>query len=323
MADNTGSVSFRDRFDAIQTEVSKVIVGHDEALRQVLTALMAKGHAILEGVPGLGKTLLIRSLAQALNVRFSRIQFTPDLMPADILGTNIVVDDETKGKRFEFQEGPIFGNAILADEINRATPKTQSALLQAMEERNVTVSRVTHALPPPFFVLATQNPIEMEGTYPLPEAQLDRFMFKINVPASSLSELVEILDRTTGEKQPDVKVVADGQDIIRMQQEVRAAALPDDVRNYCAKLALATHPGSEFATEEVNRFVRFGVSPRGAQALALTAKVMALGAGRSAASIEDVKAVALPSLRHRIILNFEAEADGVSADDIIRKLITD
>ena len=308
---------FRQRYDAIQNELSRVIVGQRDLLELVIIALLAGGHALLEGVPGLGKTLLVRTLAQALDLRFSRIQFTPDLMPADILGTNLIVQDESGRRRFEFQRGPVFGQIVLADEINRATPKTQSALLEAMQEHAVTTAGETRRLEEPFFVLATQNPIEMEGTYPLPEAQLDRFLFKLRVPFPELADLQEIVDRTTGPAEPSAACVADGASVTQMQALARQVPVASHVREYAARLVLATHPESPQAVDSARRFVRYGASPRGVQALILAGKVRALSQGRVNVAIEDLQALALPALRHRLILNFEGEAEGTDPDDVL------
>jgi MoxR-like ATPase len=284
----------------------------------VVIALLSGGHVLLEGVPGLGKTLLVRTLAQALDLRFSRIQFTPDLMPADILGTNLIVQDESGRRRFEFQPGPVFAQIVLADEINRATPKTQSALLEAMQEHAVTTAGETRRLDEPFFVLATQNPIEMEGTYPLPEAQLDRFLFKLRVPFPELSDLQEIIDRTTGPEEQAAAQVTGGQAIMRLQALARQVPVAAHVREYAARLVLATHPSSPGAVDTARRFVRYGASPRGVQALILAGKVRALSRGRVNVAVEDLQALALPALRHRLILNFEGEAEGTDPDNVLR-----
>ena len=314
-------VEFRQMFRAIQDELRRVIVGQQELLELVIIAMLSGGHVLLEGVPGLGKTLLVRTLAQALDLRFSRIQFTPDLMPADILGTNLIVQDESGRRRFEFQSGPVFAQIVLADEINRATPKTQSALLEAMQEHAVTTGGETRRLVEPFFVLATQNPIEMEGTYPLPEAQLDRFLFKLRVPFPELTELEEIIDRTTGPEESAAGRVADGPAVVGMQALARQVPVAAHVREYAARLVLATHPGSAGAVESARRFVRYGASPRGAQALILAGKVRALSQGRVNVAVEDLQALALPALRHRLILNFEGEAEGTDPDDVLRVAI--
>ncbi|MDL1900809.1 AAA family ATPase [Anaerolineae bacterium CFX9] len=306
----------------IEAEVKRVIVGQDDVVRAVLICIIAGRHALLEGVPGLGKTILIRTMADALNLRFSRIQFTPDMQPADITGTDILEDSaDGRSKIRRFQPGPVFANLILADEINRATPKTQSALLEAMAEKTVTVANTTYPLEAPFFVLATQNPLEMEGTYPLPEAQLDRFMFKVNVSFPSREELVSILDRTTGSGVPSAQKVADGAQVIEMGRKALDVPVPTHVTEYVARLVLATHAGTPDAPEIVRRYVRYGASPRGAQSLILGAKINALLEGRFNVAFDDVAAVAPAALRHRIILNYDAGADGVPADAIIAETI--
>ncbi len=312
---------FREAFLKIQNEVSKRIVGQKEIIEGVLICLMTGGHALLEGVPGLGKTLLIRTLREALDLGFSRIQFTPDLMPADIIGTNVVAEDEDGRKFFEFQHGPVFANLILADEINRATPKTQSALLEAMQEKSVTVAGKHRALSLPFFVMATQNPLEMEGTYPLPEAQLDRFFFKLKVEYPSLEELDLVMERTTKREMPSVEKVSDGAEINALEQIVRDIIVAEDVRRYALRIVLSTHPEAEEAPELTRKYVRYGSSPRGAQSLILGAKVKAILDGRYNVSREDIQAVALPSLRHRLILSFEGEAEGIDPDGIIQRLL--
>ncbi|MBS0198557.1 MAG: MoxR family ATPase [Planctomycetes bacterium] len=317
---------FRTVFAALKAEVGKVVVGHAEVVDAVLTSLFAGGNVLLEGVPGLGKTLLVRTLSQSLSLPFSRIQFTPDLMPADVIGTNIVMEDPDTGRRkFEFQRGPIFAQVVLADEINRATPKTQSALLEAMQERSVTVAGVTHKLNKPFIVLATQNPIEQEGTYPLPEAQLDRFIFKIVVGYSQLDDLITILDRTTSTEQPEVRNILDGPTILDLQNLVRGVIVAPHVKEYVARLVLASHPGTATAAGGVNgptnKYVRCGASPRGAQALMLAGKVRALVDGRFHVSFGDIKFVAPMCLRHRILMNFEAEADKIDSDSIVKQLL--
>ncbi len=313
---------FRHKFKTLRDEIGKAIVGHAEVIDGVLTALFVGGHVLLEGVPGLGKTYLIRTLAQALDLQFSRIQFTPDLMPADIIGTTIISEDPASGKRsFEFQRGPLFAQIVLADEINRATPKTQSALLEAMQEHTITVGGTRHALEEPFFVMATQNPIEQEGTYPLPEAQLDRFMFKLVVNYSSREELKTILERTTTGYQPQINKVMRGADILGTQQLVRRVVMAPHVEDYAIRTAMASHPGGPHALDITNKYVRWGVSPRAVQALALSAKLHALLDGRFNASFSDVKKMYLPAMRHRVILNFEGEAEGISTDDVLREIL--
>ena len=312
---------FRETFLKIQNEVSKRIVGQKEIIEGVLICLMTGGHALLEGVPGLGKTLLIRTLHEVLDLEFSRIQFTPDLMPADIIGTNVVAEDDEGRKFFEFQRGPVFANLILADEINRATPKTQSALLEAMQEKSVTVAGQHRTLSLPFFVMATQNPLEMEGTYPLPEAQLDRFFFKLKVEYPNLEELDLVMERTTKREVPSVEKVSDGAEINALEQIVRDIIIAEDVRRYALRIVLSTHPDSDEAPELTRKYVRYGSSPRGAQSLILGAKVKAILDGRYNVSREDIQSVALPSLRHRLILSFEGEAEGIDPDGIILHLL--
>ena len=312
---------FRDRYAVLREQISKVIVGHDDVVHGVLTCLFVGGHCLLEGVPGLGKTLLIRTLATTLDLDFSRIQFTPDLMPADILGTNMVMETPGGKRSFEFQRGPIFTQICLADEINRATPKTQSALLETMQEGTVTVAGIRHELKQPFFVMATQNPIEQEGTYPLPEAQLDRFFFKLWVGYSSRDDLNTIVSRTTKQEHATVEKVMDGQEIVKWQQLVRKVILAEHVQDYLVRLTLATHPDGEYALPITNQYLSWGGSPRAAQTLALAAKVRALLEGRYNVSYEDVRRVYLPSLRHRIVLNFEAQAEGVEPDRVLLDLL--
>ncbi len=313
--------SFRSSIATLKSEIAKTIVGNEDVIDGVLMCLLAGGHALLEGVPGLGKTSLVRTLAQALSLAFSRIQFTPDLMPADILGTTIIDETQGGGRVFEFRKGPIFANIVLADEINRATPKTQSALLEAMQEHRVSVGKHTHVLEEPFVVLATQNPLESEGTYPLPEAQLDRFFMKLHVPFPSREELHAILDRTTGEAPEERSPVLAREDILRMQSLVRRVPVARHVQDYAIRVVQATHPDGPDAPDVCKRFVRFGASPRGAQAVLLAAKIRALFEGRFAASIDDVRAVALPALRHRTLLNFEGEAEGVKTDQVIEAIL--
>jgi MoxR-like ATPase len=311
---------FRGDFEKVRAEIAKAIVGHADVVEGTLTCLFANGHVLLEGVPGLGKTLLIRTLSQALQLKFSRIQFTPDLMPADVTGTTIVVEGE-HGRDFQFRRGPIFAQIVLADEINRATPKTQSALLEAMQERSVTVGGVSHQLDKPFLVMATQNPIEQEGTYPLPEAQLDRFFFKLLLGYSSREELATILERTTTGASPEIHAVLDAETILHHQKLVRRVRVEPVVQDFAVRLTLASHPKGPFATPLVNRFLRFGASPRAAQTLVLAGKVRALLAGRPFVNADDIKSVALPALRHRVMTNFEAEAEGKGVDEIVQNLI--
>jgi len=311
--------SFRADLDRLLAEIGRRLVGQSEVAGAVVSALLAGGHVLIEGVPGLGKTLLVRALAEALELTFSRVQFTPDLMPADIIGTNLIVDDPG-GRRFEFQRGPIFAQVVLADEINRATPKTQSALLEAMQEQSVTVGKQTYPLPPPFFVLATQNPIEMEGTYPLPEAQLDRFTFKLRVEFPPRADLHGILDRTTGAEPPAIRAVLGRDRLLEMRALVRQVPVARPVQDYVVRLIEATHP-TRAPIPDVKRFVRYGSSPRGAQAIILAAKIEALRAGRFAPSFADVRRVALPALRHRVLLNFEGEAEGVTSDVVVERLL--
>jgi len=310
-----------EKMGAVRGEISKLIVGQTEVVDGVLIALLAGGHVLLEGAPGLGKTMLVRTLAQAVALKYSRIQFTPDLMPADVIGTSVVQENVDGRKSLGFQPGPIFTNLLLADEINRATPKTQSALLEAMQEKQVTVAHTSHLLEEPFFVMATQNPLEMEGTYPLPEAQLDRFLFKLRVPYPGREDLHEILDRTTQGTVASVRPVVNGSQILEMRQIVRAVPVAPHVQEYVVKLTLATHPETR-ENLVASKYFRYGSSPRGAQTLILGGKVRALLDGRYNVSLEDIRALLLPSLRHRIILNFEAQADGRTADDLLEEIAT-
>jgi len=315
------AAEFREKFAAIRTEIHKVIVGQEKVIDDVLTVLFAGGHCLLEGVPGLGKTLLIRTLSEVLELNFRRIQFTPDLMPADIIGTSIVVEDERGGRRFEFQKGPIFGQMVLAAENNRATPKTQSALLEAMQEKSVTVRDHTFKLEPPFFVMATQNPLEMDGTYPLPEAQLDRFLFKILVDYPSKDELSGVLDRTVAIYDEAKEVVMNGEEIESWKQLVLQIAVAPHVKDFGLRVVLGTHPQGPYAVGATNQYVRYGSSPRGAQALLLAAKIRALLAGRFNVSFDDIRASAHSVLRHRVLLNFEGEAEGIQPDSIIDEVL--
>jgi MoxR-like ATPase len=307
---------------AIETEVGRVIIGQTEVVRGVLTCLLAGGHALLEGIPGLGKTLLVRTIGEALELTFSRVQFTPDLMPADITGTSILRDTTDGARTLEFQPGPLFANLVLADEVNRATPKTQSALLEAMQERRVTSGRTTHSLPEPFFVLATQNPIEMEGTYPLPEAQLDRFLFKLTVPYPSEDDLLRIAQVTTGASMPHPARVATGAGLVELMRFARDVPVAEPVLRFAVRIVRRTNPETPDAPAEVKRFARYGSSPRGLQSLVLGAKVRGLLEGRYNVAFEDIRAVALAALRHRIILGFEADAEGVTTDKLIHDVVS-
>ena len=307
---------FRETYGRIMTEVRRVIVGHQEVLEGVMLCLLTEGHAILEGVPGIGKTLLVRTLAEALDLKFRRIQFTPDLMPADITGTNVIVETAGGGRDWEFRPGPVFGNLLLADEINRATPKTQSAMLEAMQERSVTVGSTTHRLQEPFFVLATQNPLEMEGTYPLPEAQLDRFLLKLLMKMPEQGEISEIVARTTGREAPRAWKVADAKTLLEMRDLVREVPAASHVRDFASALVLATHPQHGSASPTVKKYIRYGAGPRAAQAMILGGKVLALAAGRYNVAFDDVRQMAPAALRHRLILNFEGEAAGIDPDGV-------
>ncbi len=316
------AAEFRQSFERLMAEIGKVIVGNDEVVEGVLTALFAGGHVLLEGVPGLGKTMLVRTLGEALDLPFSRIQFTPDLMPADIVGTNVVQEEPDTGRRsLQFEHGPIFTNLLLADEINRATPKTQSAMLECMQEKQITVAGHVYPLDKPFFVMATQNPIEMEGTYPLPEAQLDRFHLKLMVPFPKRQDLAVILDRTTKKESPHAEKVMGHEEILKWMDFVRQVVVAPHVQDYAVRLVLASHPESEFATDMVKRYVRFGSSPRGAQGLILGAKIKAVRSERYNVAFADIGAMLLPVLRHRLVLNFEADAEGISSDIILADML--
>ena len=312
---------FRERFQRLKSEVQKVIIGQDEIIEYAVIAMIAGGHILLEGVPGLGKTLLVRSLAGALHLHFQRIQFTPDLMPADLIGTRIFVEDRTGHSRFDFSPGPIFCNLLLGDEINRATPKTQSALLEAMQEKSVTVAGETRQLEAPFFVLATQNPLEMEGTYPLPEAQLDRFFFKLKVNYPSANDFDRILDTTTQREQPSVTPVFEGKDLVAMGALARDVPIAPTLRQSVVSLVMKTHPETPQAPADVKKYVRYGASPRAGQALILAAKIRAILKGQLNVSHEDILASALPVLRHRVMLNFEAQADGLDSDVLLERIL--
>ncbi len=314
---------FKTDFNRLSQEVSKVIVGYPEIITDVLIALFAEGHVLLEGVPGLGKTMLVKTLSQVLDMPSSRIQFTPDLMPADIVGTNLITENDEGKRVFQFQPGPIFSNLVLTDEINRATPKTQSALLECMQEKSVTVGGTTYNLDKPFFVLATQNPLEMEGTYPLPEAQLDRFLFKLMVPFPSREDLNEILRRTTEKVDISINKIMEGSQVQEAIKLIKDVFVAPHVRDYASRLVLATHPNSEYAIAKTNQYVRYGSSPRAGQALILSAKIRALIDGRFNVSFEDISRSALPALRHRIIINFEGEAERITSDDVIQEILAE
>ncbi len=313
---------FKENFNRVEAEIHKRIVGQDEVIEGVLLCLFANGHVLLEGVPGLGKTQLIHTLSEALSLSFNRIQFTPDMMPSDITGTMLLIEDAQGRKQFEFQQGPIFAQIILADEINRATPRTQSALLEAMQERTVSVARTSYKLAEPFCVLATQNPIEMDGTYRLPEAQLDRFLFKLQITFPDEDELGEILRRTTSEVETSIKKISDTETIQSMRQLVRRVLIAEHVERYIIKLIRATHPNNPDSPEMTRQYVELGTSIRGLQAITLTAKIKALLDERYNVAFEDVQSVALPALRHRIILNFEGEGEGIQTDDIIKHILS-
>ena len=313
--------SYLEKLRRAEREISRLIVGHRELIEEVFACLLSGGHALLEGVPGLGKTLLIRAFGETMDLQATRVQFTPDLMPADILGTNTLVQDELGNQTITFQRGPIFTQILLADEINRATPKTQSALLEAMQEQHVTIGGTSYDLNPPFIVLATQNPLELEGTYPLPEAQLDRFFFKLHVTYPDTAEMMKILNRTTGSGEPEISRQLSGADIIAMQQFVRSIEVSEEMKRYAVHLVFATHPDGEGAPERIRSFVRYGASPRGAQSLVLGGKVFALLAGRLHVAPDDIRRAAHPALRHRLILNFRGEAEGLDSDVLIEEIL--
>jgi len=306
---------------AIEREIGRVIVGQHDLVRHVMISLLSEGHALLEGVPGLGKTQLLKTLASSVDLPFSRVQFTPDLMPADIVGTQVLEEDAGGHRAFVFRAGPVFASLVLADEINRATPKTQSALLEAMQERAVTVAGRTRDLPRPFLVMATQNPLEMEGTYPLPEAQLDRFLLKITVPFPTAEDLVQVVTRTTGGKFESPSIVADARLLTQMIALTRTVPVAEHVTRHAVDLVVATHPDAETAPNDIRQYVRFGASPRGAQALVLAAKALALLEGRPNVSTGDIRNLARPALRHRLVLGYEAAADGVSPDELIDRVL--
>ena len=314
---------FTEQFQRVKEEISKVIVGNQEIIDGTLISLLAKGHVLLEGIPGIGKTKIVATVADVLHLAFSRVQFTPDLMPGDIVGSDVVHESDTGEKYLDFQKGPIFTNILLADEINRATPKTQSALLEAMQERTVTVGTTTHRLEPPFFVLATQNPLEMEGTYPLPEAQLDRFFYKLRIVYPELDDMHEIMDRTTRREEPQAATVLDREQILLMRDTARSVPIARPVQDYAIRLTLATHPGTPHAHPMTERYVRFGASPRGTQTLVIGGKVNALLNGRVHVSCEDVRSMLLPALRHRVLLNFEGEAERMETDTILAAIMND
>ena len=314
---------FHKQYEAVQQEMGRVVVGNREVIGSILSCLLTRGHVLLEGIPGLGKTLIVQTLADVMNLKFNRIQFTPDLMPGDLIGTNVLRETETGEKYLDFQPGPIFCNLMLADEVNRATPKSQSALLEAMQEKSVSVGNITHKLEEPFFVMATQNPIELEGTYPLPEAQMDRFMFKLKIEYPNIDEMHQIMDRTTQVGEAQAQPVLEHGEVMQMRETVLSVPIAKPVQDYAIRLTLATHPNSTQAHDLTNKYARFGASPRGTQALVLGGKMLALLNDRIHVSCEDIRSVVMPALRHRILLNFEGEAEHVDTDDILREIIKD
>ncbi len=314
---------FHKQYEAVQQEMGRVVVGNREVIGSILSCLLTRGHVLLEGIPGLGKTLIVQTLADVMNLKFNRIQFTPDLMPGDLIGTNVLRETETGEKYLDFQQGPIFCNLMLADEVNRATPKSQSALLEAMQEKSVSVGNITHKLEEPFFVMATQNPIELEGTYPLPEAQMDRFLFKLKIEYPNIDEMHQIMDRTTQVGEAQAQAVLEHGEVMQMRETVLSVPIAKPVQDYAIRLTLATHPNSTHAHALTNKYARFGASPRGTQALVLGGKMLALLNDRVHVACEDIRNVVMPALRHRILLNFEGEAEHVDTDDILKEIIKD
>ena len=314
---------FHKQYEAVQQEMGRVVVGNREVIGSILSCLLTRGHVLLEGIPGLGKTLIVQTLADVMNLKFNRIQFTPDLMPGDLIGTNVLRETETGEKYLDFQQGPIFCNLMLADEVNRATPKSQSALLEAMQEKSVSVGNITHKLEEPFFVMATQNPIELEGTYPLPEAQMDRFLFKLKIEYPNIDEMHQIMDRTTQVGEAQAQAVLEHGEVMQMRETVLSVPIAKPVQDYAIRLTLATHPNSTHAHALTNKYARFGASPRGTQALVLGGKMLALLNDRVHVACEDIRGVVMPALRHRILLNFEGEAEHVDTDDILKEIIKD
>ncbi|GMR24457.1 MAG: MoxR family ATPase [Acidobacteriota bacterium] len=314
---------FHEQYETVQQEMGRVIVGNREVIGSILSCLLTRGHVLLEGIPGLGKTKIVQTLADVMNLKFNRIQFTPDLMPGDLIGTNVVRETEAGDKYLDFQQGPIFCNLMLADEVNRATPKSQSALLEAMQEKSVSVGNITHKLEEPFFVMATQNPIELEGTYPLPEAQMDRFLFKLKIEYPNIDEMHQIMDRTTQVGEDEAKAVLERGEVMQMRETVLSVPIAKPVQDYAIRLTLATHPSSPHAHALTNKYARFGASPRGTQALVLGGKMQALLHDRVHVACEDIRSVVMPALRHRILLNFEGEAEHVDTDDILKEIIKD